>query len=101
MGVLFGIIDSRLAAGHIIESRCKWSGKMSERTSKALIDALFDELDALKGGKSTPQQARAVSSIANTVCSVTRLEMDYARFVSDARSIEGQSGLKALPMGGA
>jgi len=72
---------------------------MADRTSKALIDVLFDELDALKNGDSNPQQARATSSIANTICSVTRLEMDYARFVNDARSLEGGHGLKALPMG--
>lgn len=69
------------------------------RTSKGLIDTLFDELDQLKAGKSTPQNARAKASIANTICQVTRLEMDYARFVTDSRSIEGQQGLKALPMG--
>ena len=72
----------------------------NQRTSKALTDALFDELDALKRGDSTPQQARAKASIANTICSITRLEMEFARFVSDARAIEGEHGLKALPMGG-
>ena len=71
-----------------------------KRSSKVLADRLFDELDDLKEGKSNPQQARAVSSLANTICTVTRLEMDYARFVSDARALEGKDGgLKQLPMG--
>ena len=85
----------------LIESGRKEEEIMTnKRTSKALVDILFDELDALKAGESNPQQARATSSLANTICSVTRLEMDYARFVSDARSLEQGSGLKALPMGG-
>lgn len=75
------------------------------RTSKGLIDAMFDELDDLKAGKSTPQNARAKASIANTICSVTRLEMDHARFVADSRKGETQKSLEAptlpaLQMGG-
>ena len=69
----------------------------TERTSKGLAEVLFNELDNLRDGKSTPQQARSVASIANTICSISRLEMDYARFVSDART-EIPSTLAALPM---
>jgi hypothetical protein len=68
------------------------------RTSKGLVEALFDELDALKEGKSTPQNARAKASLANTICQVTRLEMEYARFVTDARAAKDQvAGAPALP----
>lgn len=70
-----------------------------ERTSTGLASAMFDELDALTNGKSTPQQARAKAAIANTVVSISRLEMDYARFVSDSRSGVGGSCLPSLPMG--
>lgn len=48
------------------------------RTSSGLKDALFDELDNLRNGKSTPQHARAVSGLINNVIATTRLEMDYA-----------------------
>jgi hypothetical protein len=76
-----------------------WSEKMSLRTSKGLIDTLFDELDSLTAGKTTPQHARAVASVATTICSVSRLEMDYARFVAEPRSQIEDGGLTALPMG--
>lgn len=62
------------------------------RTSKGLIDAMFDEFDDLNSGKSTPQNARAKASMANTICQITRLQMDHSRFVTDARKGEGQLG---------
>jgi len=69
-----------------------------ERTSKGLAAALFDEFDDLVSGKSTPQQAKAKVGLANTICGISRLEMDYARFVSSPRTKE-LPGLEALPMG--
>lgn len=75
------------------------------RTSKGLVEAMFDELDALRDGRSTPQNARAKSSVVNTICQVTRLEMDFARFVTDARDTEtkevGRNKLPALEMSAA
>ena len=58
---------------------------------------MFEELDRLDRGESTPQQARAKASIANVIISTTRLEMDYARFVADARAEIGGK-LPSLPM---
>lgn len=70
-----------------------------ERTSAGLASEMFEELDALKKGTSTPQQARAKSSIANTIIAISRLEMDFARFVADARGEDGKKALPSLPMG--
>jgi hypothetical protein len=73
--------------------------KAIERTSRGIAAAMFEELELLRDGKSTPQQARAKASIANTICAVSRLEMDFARFVSSTRSDdENTNGLKSLPM---
>lgn len=70
-----------------------------ERSSRGLVRAMFDEMDDLIAGRSTPQQARAKASIANTICSVSRLEMDYARFVAEPRNDVGDdNGLPALSM---
>jgi hypothetical protein len=70
-----------------------------EKTSRGIAHAMFEELELLRAGKSTPQQARAKASIANCICTVSRLEMDFARFVSSTRAEdENDSGLKALPM---
>ena len=71
--------------------------KSVDKTSRGLAAAMFEELELLRKGESTPQQARAKASIANTICTISRLEMDFARFVSSARSDETNS-MKALPM---
>ena len=68
------------------------------RTSRGLAQAMFEELELLRAGESTPQQARAKASIANTICTISRLEMDFARFVTSARA-EDKHDMKALPMG--
>jgi hypothetical protein len=68
-----------------------------QRTSAGLATAMFEELDSLTEGTSTPQQARAKAAIVNTIISTTRLEMDYARFVADQRGEEG--ALKPLSLG--
>jgi len=70
-----------------------------ERTSKGLSNTLFDELEKLRSGESTPQQSRSVAALANTICAVSRLEMDYARFVSIERGSSPELGLGSLPMG--
>jgi hypothetical protein len=70
------------------------------RTSRGLASAMFEEMEMLRQGKSTPQQARAKASIANTICTISRLEMDFARFVSSNRAEDEESNcMKALPMG--
>lgn len=65
-----------------------------DRSSRGLSTALFNEFEALERGESTPQQARAKASIANTIISLSRLEMDFARFVADSRA---DSETKSLP----
>lgn len=73
---------------------------MLERNSRGLAATLFDELDALNEGKSTPQMARSKASVANTICAVSRLEMDYSRFVSASNAdTDKKDSLSAIPMG--
>jgi hypothetical protein len=67
-----------------------------ERTSAGLAAVMFDELDALKAGTSTPQAARAKASIANTIVGISRLEMDFARFVADANETKNIKRLQNL-----
>jgi hypothetical protein len=68
-----------------------------QRTSAGLASAMFDELDSLKDGTSTPQQAKAKAAIANTIVTISRLEMEYARFVTNDRLQDNQ--LPNFPMG--
>jgi len=74
------------------------SKKAIEKTSRGLAQAMFEELEMLRNGESTPQQARAKASIANTICTISRLEMDFARFVTASRA-ESTDSMKALQMG--
>ena len=69
-----------------------------KRTSKGLSNAVFEELEMLRAGDSTPQKASSVARLANTICQISRLEMDFARFVAGERADEN-SALKNLPMG--
>ena len=71
--------------------------KEVDKTSRGLASAMFEELELLRKGESTPQQARAKSSIANTICTISRLEMEFARFVTTARADNAET-MKALPM---
>jgi hypothetical protein len=71
--------------------------KQIEKTTRGLAACMFEELELLRKGESTPQQARAKASIANTICQVARLEMDYARFITTARA-ENTEAMKALPL---
>ncbi len=69
--------------------------KKITRNTTGLKEALFEELDSLRKGDSTPQKARAVSSLIGGVIATTRIEMDYARFVA-SESTNGKP--KALSM---
>jgi len=60
-------------------------------------DGSVEEIEMLRNGESTPQQARAKASIANTICTISRLEMDFARFVTASRS-ETAEDMRSLPM---
>ena len=72
------------------------------RTSKGLQDTLFDEIDNLRNGKTTPQSARTVASLANGIIQTARLEMDHARFISEPRASESvteDNRTKAISLG--
>lgn len=56
------------------------------RTSKGLQDMLFDEIDSLRAGRTTPQSARTVAALSGQLTQTARLEMDHARFIAEPRS---------------
>lgn len=68
------------------------------RTSKGLQDTLFDEIDNLRNHRTTPQSARTLSSLAGTIIQTGRLEMEFARFVTD-RVGGNSSAMKAIEFG--
>jgi len=72
--------------------------KKTNKNTSGLRDALFEQLDGLRNGTTTPQQAKAVSSLASQIVSVTKLEMEAARFVvgtsQDASEIKALKSVK-------
>lgn len=68
--------------------------KNTKRTTHGLREVLFNQIDGLNNGSITAQQAKAVSSLASQIVSVTKLEMEAARFVSDSRLVNGSNNKK-------
>ena len=69
----------------------------TERTSRGLRNALFEQLDLLRSGEVTPTQARAVASIATQILNSARLEIDMHRYVANNVSKENTTDLAVLP----
>lgn len=65
-----------------------------QNTTSTLRNTMFDQLDRLIGGDITPQEATASSRLAAQIVSITKLELESSRFVSDS-SKNGES-LKAI-----
>lgn len=58
------------------------------RNSAGLRDALFDEIDSIRKGTSTPLRANAVAKLASSIVETVRMEMEVQRHV---RSVPGGS----------
>lgn len=54
----------------------------TERTTDGLRLALFEELDNLRIGKTTPQKASAMARLASTIVMASKLDIEYQRFVA-------------------
>lgn len=57
--------------------------KNVERTTEGLRNALFDELDAMRGGKSTPARANAICRLSVGVIEVVKTEIEYTKLVAN------------------
>lgn len=72
-------------------------------TSKGLQVALIEEWNDLRQGRTTPQSSRAAGALAGYLIQLKRLEMDYARFITQARSQRPEepdpSPMKAITFG--
>lgn len=66
-----------------------------KRTSAGLRDALFDELDELRSGKSNPAKASAVSRLADTVINTVVMELEVQRTLGRIGRAPDMSALPA------
>ena len=69
------------------------------RTTAGLRNALFDELDALRSGKSNPQKARATALICNTVLNSVEVEIEFHKYVRDVYGDDVSSKTPVLELG--
>ena len=54
------------------------------RTSAGLRDAIFDEIDAIRGGTSNPTRANAVAKLATGIVETVRMELEVQRHLRTA-----------------
>lgn len=52
------------------------------RTTMGLRDVLFDELDALRSGASTPKKASAMARVASTIVASVKIEIEHQKHVA-------------------
>lgn len=66
-------------------AKTKTVAKVS-RTSEGLRDALFDEIDGLREGTSTPNKASAVAKLAVNIINSAFIEVEYQKLVNGPTS---------------
>lgn len=61
---------------------------IAQRSSKGLVDLLFDAIDQLNNKKIDAEHARAVSHTAKSIVAVASLELEFRRF---SREVSAQT----------
>ncbi len=56
------------------------------RTSAGLRDVLFDELDAIREGRSNPQKAQATAKLACQIINSVKMEIEFYSHVQSTKS---------------
>jgi hypothetical protein len=68
------------------------------RSSAGLRDAIFDEIDAIRGGESNPTRANAVAKLASGIVETVRMELEVQKFAnSTAGKVKASPPASALP----
>lgn len=74
--------------------------KFTERTSSGLCDALFEEFDLLRNGKSDAHRASSIAKLAVQIINTKKLEIEAAAFYkAGLRFIPLALTAKGLPIG--
>lgn len=58
------------------------------RNSAGLRDAIFDEIDAIRMGKSNPTRANAVAKLATGIVETVRMEIEVQRHLRSTASAQ-------------
>lgn len=65
------------------------------RTTLGIRNLLFDEIDALRNGSTTPQKAGAVAKMVTPIVNSVKVEIEYAKHVAG----KGNPQLSTLTLG--
>ena len=57
------------------------------RTSRGLVDALFETIDRLNNKEIDAEQARAISHTARTIVATASLELEYRKWELDSGTL--------------
>lgn len=68
------------------------SNQIIERTSRGLVEGLFDAIDNLNQKKIDPEHARALAHTARTIVGVASLELEFMKLQKE----NGAGALKSL-----
>ena len=69
------------------------------RTSAGLRDILFEEIDALRKPKGSPQRALAVSALARQIIGTVETEMRYQKTMASLNKSQESPALGNLRLG--
>lgn len=69
------------------------------RTSQGLRDALFDEIDNLRGGRSNPQRASAIAKLAVQIIGTVHMDIEYQKHVASTPNAAPAVPLPAIELG--
>jgi hypothetical protein len=58
------------------------------RSSVGIRDMLFDELDLLRSGKSSPQRANSITKTTSVILDAAELELNYAKFLNNRGGVD-------------
>ena len=77
--------------------------KNENKTTNDLRQILFDEMEDLRNGNSTPNQATAVSKLATNIINSASLEISVAKVIQiangDSNPPDGVSAMKLVEQG--
>jgi hypothetical protein len=73
--------------------------KKTKRTSSALRDVLFDEIEELRNGEGDPSKAMAVANLAKQIINVAKIELDYHRMALQHSDAGAQLKLGTMNLG--
>lgn len=75
----------------------------TERTTSGIRNVLFEELDALRRGESTPSKANAIAKTCGQIVGTVKLELDYMKYNrslgTTSKEVSGGGTTRVLQLG--